>query len=149
MPFQETDSRFDLAANGWSESAIQHGLQRGLEMMSDRVARANAQMLFMLQPHLGLNDKRLSPEEQCMISTYAKSATRPVWKAHTHIQSHREKIVGSIKNACDNLRILFSDINRAPEFTDSNWLFLDYIHVNNTGHAHLAKAAQRLVKSLK
>ena len=134
----EGHSAYDIAANGWSERDLARTQRRAVEMMADRATRGGARTLFMLQPHLALTSKVLAPAECCMTAVYERTADRPVWKAHTKMAPYRQQIISEYAAVCAAAGIDFRNANDDPRFTAADWLYLDYIHVNDPGHVRMA-----------
>lgn len=148
LPHQppELPTTYDIEANGWSLSGLARHHRRALETIAARASRSNARTLFLLQPHIGMGDKPLSSEERCMEMVYIQTADRPVWKAHTKIAPYRKWISDSLSSACASAGIPFLDSNAHAHFREREWLYLDYIHVNGRGQAHMADIVAAWIK---
>lgn len=139
----DTPTSYDIGENGWSEPLVLRSCRRALEMILDQAARRGARPLFLLQPHLALTDKDLSPEERSMMMIYENSADRPIWKAHLVLARYRQRILESLSGICASLGMDFADAGSDSLFMGKDWLYLDYIHVNDDGHARLAALIHR------
>jgi hypothetical protein len=135
------DGPYTLKPGAYDGDAACEAMRRAIESMGRTVRARGGRALFLLQPHLDLAGKRVTPLELRLARALSTElgAFRPV-HACGALQAHRALFPRWLAGVCAAAGIDFIDLNATVAITGDAFLFLDHIHVNDRGHRHMASA---------
>ena len=96
-----------------------------------------AQLSFCLQPVAGWMQKPLVEEENILIDTLHAN-TSEIMNAFSHPKIHRE-YSSVIENFCTSSKLNFCDLNNCIKPTNNNWMYVDRVHLTDTGNSLVAQ----------
>lgn len=116
--------------------------RRDLRALAAMANGLGAAIHFALQPMASWIERNASVQEQ-QLFTILDSMSMD-WKVLArHIGEARNRYFADIAAACREFHVPFCNLNLAPEFASSEWLFVDRVHLTDLGHERAAQALMR------
>ena len=116
---------------------------RGLKVLADGFG---ANMAFFLQPLATWIDREPAPEEEAIFAELDRIS--PEWRfLSRYIDSMKDQYFEDVKRTCNNLGVTFYNLNLAVEFSKSDWLFVDRVHLTDLGYEKVSEIIQRELNS--
>ncbi|HEY0931760.1 MAG TPA: GDSL-type esterase/lipase family protein [Gemmatimonas sp.] len=138
------DGEWALEPGAYGQDEACRMLTRELQALGAIACARDAQVLFVMQPHLDFVGRAPLPDEARLAEAFVQElgAFRPV-HASGVLQRHAAAYSAWMADACANAGVQFVDTNTAPEFLEPGPWFLDHIHLTDAGHAQLAQTVRR------
>lgn len=116
--------------------------RRDLRVLAALASGLGAQICFALQPLATWIDKSLSPEEEQLFRILDEMSMD--WQVLAkYIGDVRDRYFNDIVETCAELKVPFANLNLAPDFSDSDWLFVDRVHLTDRGYALASELLKR------
>lgn len=115
--------------------------ERDLSALALQVRARGGQLLFCLQPSLTWIDKIQTDEERCLVEVFDQpgSAIQRAHRPETLGPLYR-RYRADLMAACERWDVPFLDLNEIAALREPQWLFVDRTHMNDEGHATVARA---------
>lgn len=112
---------------------------RALKALSDGLG---ANLHFALQPLATWIDKDLSDEERKIF--HILDGLSPEWKTlSAGLSGLKHRYADDMQTICAQLGVPFFNLNVQPEFTRSEWYFVDRVHLTDAGYAMCAQLIKK------
>lgn len=112
--------------------------ERDLRVLGLIAAGAGIRLTFVLQPVAVWIDKSLSIEEARLfdiLDDLGKESRGLV----DYLRRYGDRITADLAEVCGRFQVPFLDMNAFAEFAAHDWLFVDRVHLTDTGHALAAR----------
>lgn len=114
---------------------IMEAFRRDLQVL--KLLAPAKRLLFVLQPLATWIDKVLAPEEVKLFSILDSMSGD--WRILADfLRVHRQQYARDVESICSGLEVNFIDLNEDPAFRQSEWLFVDRIHLTDRGYQLVA-----------
>lgn len=122
--------------------AILSSFRRDLTLLRDLALARNFSLYFAFQPVASYLDRKLAQQEETIFT--ALDSVGQDWQVlASHITQYRARYLGDIAELCRELNVPFCDMNAAPEFRSSDWLFVDRVHLTDLGNELAARILKK------
>jgi len=116
--------------------------QRDLRALVALASGLGAQICFALQPLATWIDKSLSTEEEQLFGILDEMSMD--WQVLAkYVGSVRDRYFNDIAESCADLKVPFANLNMATDFSNSDWLFVDRVHLTDRGYSLASEILKR------
>ena len=116
--------------------------ERDCEYLQMLAKRNNTTVTFVMQPFIPWLDKSLTPEEINLFALLDQEAVSFL-RILSALAEHKAQYTRDVEAICARAGLKFLDLNIASEFQQSEWLFVDRVHLTDAGYSVVAKLLVR------
>lgn len=138
----ESLSPSKMTSEADSYSAMLKVFERDCEYLQMFAKHHGTTTTFAMQPFAPWVGKLLSPQEEKLFELLDQEA-ESFSLILEELSKSKEKYKTDIRTICSKVGMKFLDLNDEPELKQSEWLFVDRIHLTDAGYDTVAKMLMR------